>query len=40
MQTLKPFISGQFVESASEKFSEVFDPSTGEMIARVPCCTR
>ena len=40
MQTLKPFINGQFVESVSEKYHQVFDPSTGEMIARVPCCTR
>lgn len=36
---LKPYIGGAYVESRSERFNQVFDPSTGEMIARVPCCT-
>lgn len=36
---LKPYIGGAYVESRSERFNQVFDPSTGELIARVPCCT-
>lgn len=40
METLKPFINGQYVESRSEKFNRIFDPSTGNQIAQVPTCTR
>ena len=40
MQNLKPFINGQFVESKSEKYNRIFDPSTGEQIAQVPTCTQ
>lgn len=40
VQTLKPFINGQYVLSQTQRYDEVHDPSTGELIARVPCCTR
>ena len=40
MENLKPFINGQYVESKSEKFNKIFDPSTGEQIAQVPTCTQ
>lgn len=40
MQTAKPFIAGAFVDSASDVWHTVYDPSTGEAIARVPACTR
>ena len=36
---LKPFINGKFVESAAEKYYDAYNPSTGEVIAKVPCCT-
>lgn len=39
MQDLKAFINGQFVDSKSTRYNEIFDPSTGEAIARVPLCT-
>jgi malonate-semialdehyde dehydrogenase (acetylating)/methylmalonate-semialdehyde dehydrogenase len=39
IETLKPFINGRFVESSSGKYMDVYDPSTGEVIARTPCCT-
>ena len=39
MEIMKPFIGGQFVESKSEKFNTIYNPSTGEAIAQVPCCT-
>ena len=37
---LKPFIGGNFTESATEKYMDVFNPSTGEVIAQAPCCTK
>ena len=40
MEIMKPFIGGQFIESKSEKFNTIYNPSTGEAIAQVPCCTR
>jgi len=39
MQILKPFIGGQFIESKTDKYMPVYDPSTGEQIAETPCCT-
>ncbi|MCL2105538.1 MAG: CoA-acylating methylmalonate-semialdehyde dehydrogenase [Oscillospiraceae bacterium] len=39
MQILKPFINGQFVESVTETYTDAYNPSTGEIAARVPCCT-
>ena len=40
IKVMKPFIGGQFIESKSEKFNTIYDPSTGHEIAKVPCCTR
>lgn len=37
---LMPFINGQFVESATEQYLDAYDPSTGAVIAKVPCCTK
>jgi malonate-semialdehyde dehydrogenase (acetylating)/methylmalonate-semialdehyde dehydrogenase len=39
VETLKPFINGRFIESKAEKYMPIYDPSTGEAIARTPCCT-
>ncbi|MBQ8732645.1 MAG: CoA-acylating methylmalonate-semialdehyde dehydrogenase [Oscillospiraceae bacterium] len=36
---LKMFLNGEFVESASTKWMDVYDPSKGEVIAKTPCCT-
>ncbi len=33
------YINGEFKESRTEKYSDAYDPSTGEVIAKVPCCT-
>ncbi|MEG0767163.1 MAG: aldehyde dehydrogenase family protein, partial [Clostridia bacterium] len=38
--TLQPYINGCYVPSQTEKYTEVYDPSTGEVIAKSPCCTR
>lgn len=40
VKKLKPFINGQFVESKTLEYSDAFDPSTGEVIAKVPRCTK
>jgi malonate-semialdehyde dehydrogenase (acetylating)/methylmalonate-semialdehyde dehydrogenase len=37
---LKPFINGRFVESKTQKYTDAYNPSTGEVIAKVPCCTK
>lgn len=39
IKTLQPFINGQYVASKTTKFTDAFNPSTGEIIAKVPCCT-
>jgi malonate-semialdehyde dehydrogenase (acetylating)/methylmalonate-semialdehyde dehydrogenase len=36
--TLKPFINGQYSESASDRFMDIYNPSTGAVIAKTPCC--
>ena len=36
----KPFIAGKSEESKTSKYMEDFDPSTGGVIARVPCFTK
>ena len=40
IETLKPYINGAYVESKTEKWNSVYNPSTGEEIAKVPCCTQ
>jgi len=40
VETLKLFIDGQFVTSETSQFTNSFDPSTGEIIAKVPSCTK
>ncbi len=40
MEKLKYFAGGQFRESKTEKYNEVYNPSTGEVTALVPCCTK
>jgi malonate-semialdehyde dehydrogenase (acetylating)/methylmalonate-semialdehyde dehydrogenase len=40
LKVLRPFINGKFVESGTEKYTDAYNPSTGEVIAKVPCCTR
>ncbi len=39
IERLRPFIGGQFIESETQKYMPVYDPSTGEIIAETPCCT-
>ncbi len=36
---MKPYIGGQWIESESQKFTTIYDPSTGHPIAQVPQCT-
>ncbi|GHT98089.1 methylmalonate semialdehyde dehydrogenase [acylating] 2 [Spirochaetia bacterium] len=37
---VKLFINGQYVASKTTKFTDAYNPSTGEIIAKVPCCTK
>lgn len=37
-KVLRPFINGAFVESKTQKYTDAYNPSTGEIIAKVPCC--
>ena len=39
IQRLKPFINGKYVDSTTEKYMPIYDPSTGTQIAEAPCCT-
>jgi malonate-semialdehyde dehydrogenase (acetylating)/methylmalonate-semialdehyde dehydrogenase len=39
-KVLKPFINGKFMESRTQKYTVACNPSTGELIAKVPCCTK
>lgn len=40
METIKYFAGGKYLESKTTKFTDVYNPSTGEVIAKVPCCTK
>jgi len=40
MKKLQMLIDGQWRDSATEKYMDVFNPSTGEVLAQAPCCTR
>ncbi|MFW9968198.1 MAG: CoA-acylating methylmalonate-semialdehyde dehydrogenase [Candidatus Thorarchaeota archaeon] len=39
LPTLKNYINGEWIESSSSDIRDVFNPATGEVIARVPMCT-
>lgn len=36
---MKPYIGGERIDSESQKFTTIYDPSTGKPIAQVPQCT-
>lgn len=40
VKKLKYFAGGQWIESKCEKYMDVYNPSTGEIIAQTPCCTK
>lgn len=39
IKKLKFFINGEWQESKTKKYMDVFNPSTGEVLAKAPCCT-
>lgn len=39
-EILRPFIGGQYIESKTDKYMNIYNPSTGEVIAKTPCCTK
>ena len=40
IEILKPFINGEYYTSKTEKYMDIMNPSTGEVIAQTPCCTK
>ena len=40
VQKMKYCVGGEWLESKTDKWMEVTDSSTGEVIAEVPCCTK
>lgn len=38
-EQLKYFSGGQWKTSSTQKYMNVYNPSTGEVLAKVPCCT-
>jgi malonate-semialdehyde dehydrogenase (acetylating)/methylmalonate-semialdehyde dehydrogenase len=39
IKKLKYFVNGQWLESGTSKYMDIYNPSTGEVQARTPCCT-
>lgn len=40
MKTLQYLSNGKWLDSKTTKFMDVYNPSTGEVIAKAPCCTK
>ena len=40
MKKLKYFSGGKWLDSYTDKYMNVFNPSTGEVVAQAPCCTK
>ncbi len=40
VKKLQYFAGGKWIDSKAEKFMDVYNPSTGEVIAQTPCCTK
>lgn len=40
VKILRPFINGRYVASETKDYRDAYDPSTGQVIAKVPCCTK
>ncbi len=39
IKKLKYFAGGQWIDSKTEKYMDIYNPSTGEIQAQTPCCT-
>jgi len=40
LKRLKLFIDGRWQESETDRYMDIWNPSTGEKIAQAPCCTK
>lgn len=40
IEKLRYFVNGEYVESKTEKYNELYNPSTGEVTGLAPCCTK
>ncbi len=39
-ELLRPFIGGRYIESKTDMYMNIYNPSTGEVIAKTPCSTK
>lgn len=39
IRKLQYFVDGQWKNSSTDKYMDIYNPSTGEVIAQTPCCT-
>jgi malonate-semialdehyde dehydrogenase (acetylating)/methylmalonate-semialdehyde dehydrogenase len=39
VKKLQYFVDGKWLESKTDKYMDIFNPSTGEVMAQTPCCT-
>ena len=39
LPVMKPYNGGEWIDSESQKYTTIYDPSTGKPIAKVPQCT-
>ncbi|MFA9378621.1 MAG: CoA-acylating methylmalonate-semialdehyde dehydrogenase [Lachnotalea sp.] len=40
MEIIKYFVGGEYRNSKTTKFNDIYNPSTGEVVAQAPCCTK
>ena len=40
IKRLKFYADGRWIESKTEKYMNIYNPSTGDVIAETPCCTK
>lgn len=40
VKRLKFYADGKWIESKTEKYMDIYNPSTGDVIAETPCCTK
>ena len=40
VKKLQYYAGGQWLDSKTDKYMDIYNPSTGEVIAQTPCCTK
>ena len=39
IRKLQYYVDGQWKKSSTDKYMDIYNPSTGEVTAQTPCCT-